>query len=227
VNHAPNDTHSQAQNNTLTAVSVEGGPLLRLFTAGLRLWLGRQCDQLDSLELELQGSAESLLRGRLAGVRVRARGVRYQHLQLELVDLTSGPLRVAMGSLWRGQPVQLQEPFEIQGVVGFSAAGLNHSLAQPRWRPLANQLAEDLLGVTPLVGLRLDDNRLVLAAQGLGESAPLELPTRPEVERGGLALVSEDGRQRSLLPMDSSLRLQRASLEAGLLVLAGQATVTP
>jgi hypothetical protein len=211
----------------VSGADANGGPVLRLLAAALQLWLRRQCDRLDSLELQLQGSAAAVLGGRLAGVRVRARGVRYQHLQLELVDLTSGPLRVQMGSLWRGQPMQLQEPFEIRGLVSFSAAGLNHSLAQPRWRPLADQLAEELLGITPLVGLRMDDTSVVLAAQGLGEPTPVEVRTTVEVCPGGLALVSEDGSHRSLLAMDGSLRLGRASVKAGLLVLDGEATVTP
>lgn len=211
----------------MSAASPDGGPVLRLLSAALQLWLRQQCARLDSLELQLQGSAGALLRGRLAGVRVRARGVCYQHLQLELVDLTSGPLRVQMGSLWRGQPVQLKEPFVIRGLVSFSAAGLNHSLAQPRWRPLADQIAEELLGITPLVGLRMGDKRLVLAAKGLAEPRPVEVHTTVEVCAEGLALVSLDGSHRSLLPMDASLRVERASVEAGLLVLDGEATVTP
>lgn len=206
---------------------VGGDPVLRLLATALQLWLRQQCERLDSLELQLQGSAAGLWRGRLAGVRVRARGVRYQHLQLDLVDLTSGALRVQLGSLWRGQPVKLQEPFAVRGLVSFTAAGLNHSLAQPRWRPLADQLGEELLGITPLVGLRLGDNRLVLAAQGLGESSPVEVAATVEAGAGGLALVSEDGSHRSLVAMDPSLRVERAAIEAGLLVLEGEATVTP
>ncbi len=204
-----------------------GDPLLRLLAAGLQLWLRQQCEHLDSLELQLQGSAAALVRGRLAGVRARARGVRYQHLKLDLVDLSSGALRVQMGSLWRGQPVKLQEPFTVRGVVSFTTAGLNHSLAQPHWRPLADQLGEELLGITPLVGLRLEANRLVLAAQGVGESPPVEVPTTVEAGAGGLVLVSADGSHRSLVAMGPSLRLERASVEAGLLVLEGEATVTP
>lgn len=207
--------------------AAAGDPLLRLLAAGLQLWLRQQCERLDSLELQLQGSGAGLWRGHLDGVRVRARGVRYQHLQLDLVELTSGALQMQMGSLWRGQPVKLQEPFAVRGLVSFTTAGLNHSLAQPRWRPLADQLGEELLGITPLLGLRLDANRLVLTAQGLGEPHPVEMPTTVEAGADGLALVSEDGSHRSLVAMDPSLRLERASVEAGLLVLEGEATVTP
>ncbi|MEX1322786.1 MAG: DUF2993 domain-containing protein [Synechococcaceae cyanobacterium] len=211
----------------MTTPSDAGGPVLRLLSAALQLWLRQQCERLDSLDIQLEGTAASLMQGRLAGVRVLARGVRYQNLHLELVDLTSGPLRVQMGSLWRGQGVQLQEPFRIRGLVSFTAAGLNHSLAQPRWRALGDQLAEEMLGISPLVGLRLGDNRLVLAAQGVAEPRPVEVDTTIGVCSGGLELVTLDGSHRSLLPMDASLRVERASIEAGMLVLDGEATVTP
>ena len=209
------------------ARSDASGPLLRLVSAALQLWLRQQCERLDSLEIQLQGTAAALLRGRLAAVRVQARGVHYQNLQLELVELTSGPLRLQMGSLWRGRGVQLQEPFEVRGLVSFTAAGLNHSLAQPRWRGLADQLAEELLGITPLVSLRTVDNRLVLAAQGVGEARPVEVDATIEAGPAGLELVTADGSLRSLLPMDSNLRVKRATIEAGMLVLDGEATVTP
>lgn len=200
---------------------------MRLLSAALQLWLRQQCERLDSLELELQGSTRALLKGRLEGLRVRARGVCFQQLQLELVELTTGPLQLQMGSLWRGQAVLLQEPFVIRGMVSFTGAGLSHSLAQPRWRPLADQLAEELVGITPLVGLRMGADRLVLAARGLAEPRPVEVHTAVQVYDGGLALLSEDGSHRSLLPMDDSLRLAGARVEAGLLVLEGEATVTP
>jgi hypothetical protein len=204
-----------------------GGPLLRLLSAALQLWLRQQCDRVDSLDIQLQGSAASLLRGRLAGVQVKARGVLYQNVQLELVDLTSGPLRILTASLWRSKAVQLQEAFAIRGQVSFTAGGLNHSLAQPGWRDRADQLAEDLLGIAPLVGLRLHDNRLVLAAQAVGEARPVELEATIAVCDGGLELVTVDGSHRSLLPIDPALRLARATIGAGLLVLEGEATVTP
>ncbi|MEO1003592.1 MAG: DUF2993 domain-containing protein [Cyanobacteria bacterium J06638_7] len=204
-----------------------GGPVLRLLSGALQLWLRQQCSRVDSLEIRLQASAGDLLRGRLAGVRVKARGVHYDSLRLELVDLSTGALQIQMGSVWRGRAVQLLDSFAIQGLVSFTAAGLNHSLAQPRWRQLADQLAEELVGITPLVGLRMQGNRLLLAAQGVAQPGPVELEATIQACPGGLQLQTADGSQRSLVPMDSTVRVERATIEAGMLVLVGEATVTP
>ncbi|MGB5136837.1 MAG: DUF2993 domain-containing protein [Prochlorococcaceae cyanobacterium] len=207
--------------------SDQGGPLLHLLSAALQLWLRQQCERVESLEIQLRGSTGALLRGRLAGVQVKARGVTYQNLDLEMVELVSGPLQVQVGSLWRGQGVQLQQSFRVSGLVSLTAAGLSRSFAQPRWRSIADQLAEQLVGITPLVGLQVRGERLVLVAQGMAERRPVELEATLQSCEGGLELASVDGSLRSLLPIEPPLRLQRAAVEAGMVVLEGEATVIP
>ena len=205
----------------------EQDPVLQLLAAGLQVWVRQQCESVESLEIQLQGSALQLLRGRLEGVRLLARGVSYRNLRLELVELSSTGLQVQMGNLWRGQPVQLQQTFRISGLVSFTPEGLSQSLAQPQWRPLADQLAEDLLGIAPLVRLRIRGDRLVFTAQAVGEPRPVELETTLQASEGSVLVTAAEGAVSSLLPMDPAVVVERAVLEAGMVVLEGNATVRP
>ncbi len=205
----------------------EQDPVLQLLAAGLQVWVRQQCESVESLEIQLQGSALQLLRGRLEGVRLLARGVSYRNLRLELVELSSTGLQVQMGNLWRGQPVQLQQTFRISGLVSFTPEGLSQSLAQPQWRPLADQLAEDLLGIAPLVRLRIRGDRLVFTAQAVGEARPVELETTLQASEGSVLVTAAEGAVSSLLPMDPAVVVERAVLEAGMVVLEGSATVSP
>jgi hypothetical protein len=202
-------------------------PVLQLLAAGLQLWVRQQCEGVESLEVLLEGSALQLLRGRLEGVRVMARGVRYRKLQLELVELTSSGLQIQMGNLWRGRPLQLQQAFRISGLVSFTPEGLSRSLAQPEWRPLADQLAEELLGIAPLVKLAIRGDRLVFTAQAVGEARPVELETTLEASAGSVLISAAAGAVSCLLPMDQAIQVDRATLEAGMVVLEGSASVTP
>ncbi len=202
-------------------------PVLQLLAAGLQLWVRQQCESVESLEIQLQGSALQLLRGRLEGVRLLARGVSYRNLRLELVELSSAGLQVQMGNLWRGQPVQLQQSFQISGLVSFTPEGLSQSLAQPQWRPLADQLAEELLGIAPLVRLAIRGDRLVFTAQAVGEPRPVELETTLQASAGSVLITAAEGAVSSLLPMDPAVEVERAVLEAGMVVLEGNATVRP
>ncbi|MEX0588989.1 MAG: DUF2993 domain-containing protein, partial [Cyanobium sp.] len=51
------------------------GPLMQLLASGLQLWIRQQCQTIGSLDIQLEGSALQLLRGRLAGVQLMARRV--------------------------------------------------------------------------------------------------------------------------------------------------------
>lgn len=202
-------------------------PVLQLLAAGLQLWVRQQCESVESMEIQLQGSALQLLRGRLEGVRLFARRVSYRNLRLELVELSSASLQVQMGNLWRGQPVQLQQSFRISGLVSFTPEGLSQSLAQPQWRPLADQLAEELLGIAPLVRLAIRGDRLVFTAQAVGEPRPVELETTLQASAGSVLITAAEGAVSCLLPMDPAVDVERAVLEAGMVVLEGNATVRP
>lgn len=209
------------------------GPVMQLLASGLQLWLRQQCEAIESLEIRLEGSALALLRGRLAGVQVMARRATYQGLQIELVDLCSEPIQVQMGQVLRGRGLQLDHPFRIRGQVSFTAEGLTRSLAKPQWRGLGDAIGEALLGITPLTELRVQANRLLLAAQGVAERGLVELATAVRAVDGTVEIRGEDAGIDPVeaatyrLPMDPNITIEQASIEAGMLQLLGQARVSP
>ncbi|CAK6699446.1 DUF2993 domain-containing protein [Synechococcus sp. CCY9201] len=205
----------------------ESGPVMQLIATGLQLWIRQQCESIESLDLQLEGSALQLLRGRLSGVRLMARRVRYQDLEIELVELRADPIRVAVGNVLKGQSVQLEDPFGIRGQVAFTAEGLSRSLSRPQWRSLGDWLGEQLLGLVPLVRLRIQQDRLVLAAQAVGQSGLLELETDLQAVGGTVEIRAVDSGIRARLPMDPNITIERANLEGGMVQLHGRAQVSP
>ena len=217
--------------DTLPPTSAEAltpaGPLLGLLSRGLDLWLRQQCSLIEGLEIQLEGSAAQLIRGRLEGVRLRARRVVYQNLRFDRVELASGVIRVRMGALLRGQSLKLEHPFQVRGSVAFSGPDLGVSLATPSWRSLGDGLAEEILGLSPLAGLRIEEERLVLIAHGSGGGRPLEVATSVRAVEGNLEVLSLDGGAMARLPMDPAIRIEQAQIGGGLLQLLGEARVSP
>jgi len=197
------------------------GPVLQLIASGLQFWIRQQCQSVDSLEIQLHGSALGLLRGRLEGVSLVARRAVFSALELELVELRSEAIQVQVGGLLRGQPLKLDHPFQVQGFVALSGPGLSRSLSTADWRGLGDQLADGLLGLTPLQAVSIERDRLRLRAQGMS------CDTVPEAVDGRLELVQVDNGQRVALPGDPNIRIESASLEGGLLNLQGSARVSP
>jgi hypothetical protein len=207
---------------------TDSGPMLTLLSRALEFWVRQQCQAIERLEIRLEGSALQLLRGRLEGVSVVARGVRYQELELEQVCLRGEALRVRMGTLVRRQVLELQDPFLVRGAIRFSGEGLNRSLAHPNWSWLGDQLAEDLLGIRPLAGLALREDQLLLMARSSGpESVAVERATQLSAVDGTVAVVCLEGETATRLPMDPAIRIERAEVGAGRLELTGQARIIP
>ncbi len=196
-------------------------PVLNLLASGLQAWIRQQCEAVESLELQLHGSALGLLRGRLEGVSLVARRVIYSSLEIEMVELRSSAIQVQLGNLLKGQALQLHQAFQIEGYVAFTAAGLCRSLCMPQWRGLGDQLAETLLGLTPLQEVRIERDRLILQAQGMS------CDTLPEAVDGHLELRRAEGEQRVALPGDPNIQISEANLEGRLLQLHGTARVWP
>ncbi|WP_216910843.1 DUF2993 domain-containing protein [Synechococcus sp. CCY 0621] len=203
------------------------GPVMGLLARGLELWLRQQCEAIERLEIRLEGSGLRLLRGRLDGVRLRARRVVYQAMEIEEVELRCDGIQVRMGSLVRNQAVRLEQPFRIQGLVSFSGDGLSRSFSTPAWRGLGDGLADDLLGLTPLAGLRIREDRLVLRAFASGDREPVEREVAVRADGGTVELRCAEGTPHTRLPMDPNIRIERAELGAGLLHLEGEARVSP
>jgi len=207
-------------------MTTSSGPVMQLLASGLQLWVRQQCDAIENLEIQLEGSALGLLRGKLAGVSLMARRVSYQQLELELVQLTSSPIEVNIGKLLKGQPLQLQHPFTIRGQVGFTAEGLNQSISRPQWRGLADHLGEMLLGISPVVELRISQDKLIFAAKAAGEVGLVELETHLDATDGAVVINAIQGKLQVELPMDPGITIERANLEGGMVQLYGTAKVS-
>ena len=208
-----------------------GGPVLRLLSKGLELWLRQQCDAIEELQIQLEGSAAQLVRGRLEGVRLQARGVSFQQLRFERVELRSTPMQVRMGVLLRSQTLRLENSFEISGRVAFSAEGLSSSLTAPPWSVLGDALAQDLLGRSPLGGVRFEGDRLILNGFATEPEQALERASRLRIEDGGLVLRAETDAiggvpTEARLPRDPNIHFEQARVAGDLLELHGRARVS-
>jgi len=204
-----------------------GGPLLALLARALELWLRQQCQQIDSLDIQLEGSAARLLQGQLEGARLRARRVVFQDLRFESVELRGEAIQLRPGAALRGQGNLLREPFLVRGQLYLNSEDLNRSLGSTQWRQLGDNLVEALLGVSPLMQVRILDRRLILSAPSAVQERPIEVAATLAASGGTVVLQTQAQGPTYRLPMDPAIRIERAELEAGTLLLEGEALVQP
>ena len=206
---------------------TSSGPVLQLLASGLQRWIRNQCDSVEDLNLALQGSAIELLRGHLKGVSLEARRVSFDQLPLMRAELQSGELKTVFRPGQPNQPVQLQDPFSVEGEVVLSGTDLNKALATDRWRWLADLLAEQLMGLTPLRSLAIDNDRLMLTADVITGKDPVQRSFSLCADQGTIRLNHCDADGEFFLPMDQSITIMDARLQGGQLLIKGNATIHP
>jgi hypothetical protein len=196
------------------------GPALGVISQAIKLWLTSVCTQLQHLDLKLQGSLWRLLQGHLAGATVRARGVVFQDLALEQVELSSEPIDLDVGALLKGQPLQLRQSFAVQGWVQFSESGLTRCLQSPALAEFSTELSDVLLKGQPLQHLEIQADKVLLHC-----AAAAPVPCQCVLENGELSL--RDQEKTLVVPMDPAITLEQLELQAAQLTLRGQSVVSP
>jgi hypothetical protein len=199
------------------------GPLLNLISQGVRLWLYSVCDELQHLNLQLQGSALAMLGGSLEGAKLEAKGVVFQSLAIAAVELQSEPISFDLKQLLKGQDLKLNKRFRIHGKVEFSGEGLNKSLANPHWLDFSNNLATILFGNSKLKSYEISENKLTLhSIQGEFINCSLD------IRNGELWLtpIAETKSKAIQVPLDSAIRLEELSINEQNLTLSGSSIVS-
>jgi hypothetical protein len=181
------------------------------------------------LELTLHGSAFTLMRGQLQGVTLMARDVGFKGLPLQHVQLRSGPIAVDVNVLSPGQVLSLQHPFQVEGEVSISGSALNDALLAEPWRWLGDWLAEQLMGLTTLGGLSIQNDVMALQSAVVAHREPVSRCFRIDASGNTLRFRSQDSAEDAsiLLPMDPGIKITDASLQGGQLHIQGCADVTP
>ncbi|MBD1999843.1 DUF2993 domain-containing protein [Leptolyngbya sp. FACHB-541] len=115
-----------------------------VLSPAVRLWLRSQVEQVDQLEVEIEGGDRQLLTGHIPQVSISAQGVIYQGLHLSCIDLTGTGIRVNLGQVIKGKPLRLLEVVPVWGELLMREAELNDSLKAPL---LANAVTEFLVNL--------------------------------------------------------------------------------
>jgi hypothetical protein len=99
-------------------------------------------------------------------------------------------------------------------------------MGKPQWRGLADHLGETLLGISPVVELRISHDKLIFAAKAAGEVGLVELETHLQASDGSVVINASAGELQVQLPMDPGITIERANLEGGMVQLYGTAKVS-
>lgn len=102
-----------------------------VLSPAVRLWLRSQVESVAELKFQLEGGDRQILSGYVPKVSIAAQQSIYQGLHLSQVALTGENIRVNVGQILRGKPLQLLEVVPVFGNLTLHQSDLSASLQAP------------------------------------------------------------------------------------------------
>ncbi|MEB3160731.1 MAG: DUF2993 domain-containing protein, partial [Synechocystis sp.] len=140
------------------AFAVDSNLIGKILAPALQLWLRSQVDGVETLDIAIDGKDRQILRGYVPRVALTSHQAIYQGLQLGRVLLKGENIRINIGQVIKGKPLQLLEPIRVSGEVQISQSHLQASLTSDL---LANAFTELLIALLEQQGIA--DPQAVLA----------------------------------------------------------------
>ncbi|MFN9175232.1 MAG: DUF2993 domain-containing protein [Synechocystis sp.] len=132
------------------AFAVDSNLIGKILSPALRLWLRSQVDGVESLDIAIDGKDRQILRGYVPRVELTSNQAIYQGLQLGRVLLKGENIRINIGQVIKGKPLQLLEPIQVSGEVQISQSHLQASLTSDL---LGNAFTELLVALLEQQGI--------------------------------------------------------------------------
>ncbi|MFB2834191.1 DUF2993 domain-containing protein [Floridanema evergladense] len=100
----------------------------KVLSPAVKLWLRSQVEQVEDLQLHIEGGDRQILSGYIPKVTLFTSRALYQGLHLQQIGLVAENIRVNLGQVIKGKPLRLLEPIRAQGELLLSEDDLNASL---------------------------------------------------------------------------------------------------
>ncbi len=206
-------------------------PVLDLVRHGLQLWLRGQCDALDHLQLDLDGTPKGLLKGRLDVACLQARGVVRGAVRLRRAIITCRDLQLDLGRLRPGLPLPLAAPLSVTLDLWWSAVDLQHMVLGAGDAAMGVALLTHFRG--PSAGncrgwqLQITDAGLRLLPPTRQNQTPPLLLQLEAVDHEIVVHGEEAPDRPTTIPVDPAIRIHELRLDAQHLRLRGEALVRP
>lgn len=119
--------------------------LTNVLKTALQVWLRSQVSQISQLKVEMKASDRQILSGYIPWVAIYASHAVYKNLHLRHIQLEAENIRINIGSILKGRPLQLLETVPVTGEITVEQEDLNASLSSALLTSALNELLDTLL----------------------------------------------------------------------------------
>ncbi|HEY9808854.1 MAG TPA: DUF2993 domain-containing protein [Halomicronema sp.] len=176
--NSPFSTPDSSLNSDTNSGSKSTQLIAKVLSPAVQLWLRSQLETVEELHVKISGENRQLLKGYIPAVTVSANQAVYQGLHLGKIFLTGSNIRINIGQVLKGKPLQILEPIPVSGELLLLENHLNLSLKSPL---LANAICEFLAPILHLnksgAGWALKNSQVNIESKSLILKGELISPT--------------------------------------------------
>ena len=213
-------------------------------------WIRSEVDRVDNLSVDISGSDNNLLNGRIEQAEVSGDNLIYEDFYLSRVELAGSDIQLSVDEALNGGSLSLVEPVSVNALIRLTEADLNQSLQAPR---IQSQLAEETVAVPfangeavafqlsePQVSILEGQLRIDALLNSNGTDVPVSVTTGLAPQNGTQLLLvnpiwlSEDGSQTPIVGLDGvaidlgpDVSIDNLELVSGELIYSGIVTIQP
>lgn len=221
--------------------------ITNVLNTAVKLWLRSQVSQVSDLEVEIKASDRQLLSGCIPWVSIFASHAIYQDLHITQIKLAAENIKINIGQVLKGQPLQLLQVVPVSGELTVDETDLNSSLSSELLVTALNDVLDKLLPEygsksKPILWQKiiLDHQQIKLNAilTSASEPIPLEICLHLELLSGHELQLSQiqvkqnqvallESSDPHIMNLGSDVDIQELTLIPGHLVCRGQVNVNP
>lgn len=116
-----------------------------ILSPAVRLWLRSQVEQVNDLQVLIEGGDRQILAGLVPRITISAANAVYQGLHISEVQLVGRGIKLNLAPVLRGKPLRLERVVPVQGEVVMLEEDLNASLQNPFLASAVSDILIDLL----------------------------------------------------------------------------------
>ena len=221
--------------------------ITKVLTTALKLWLRSQVSQISQLEVEIKANDGEILSGCIPWVSIFASHAVYQGIHLTQVHLIAENIRINIGSVLKGQPLQLLETVPVFGELSIEERDLNASLSSTL---LSNALSDVVIKVLPEYSsnskstswqkMIIEERKILLSGNlstqsishpieigiGLGLLSPQKLRLSPiHIIKSGEMMTQKNCAEE--IDLGNDVNIENLILTGGILSCRGRINVNP
>ncbi|KGG12248.1 hypothetical protein EV05_1458 [Prochlorococcus sp. MIT 0601] len=197
-----------------------------LIEAGLKYWVIKQCISIGKINLKINSSTLSILKGAIPMVSLEASSINFRNIIIDKIFINAKNIKLKF-IIRKGKPsVELLENFFLKFTISFTSDQINNICLSEDWKSLGDFFTTEFFLDSTFKKIEIDDNLFKVKVLSNESNQMIEKLLKIDIKSGKLNFTDIDSNKNSILPIDKSIKVNIFNFNQKTLTLVCTSEVT-